>query len=497
LGSTRPIEGFTKKRQILFRYNSHVARVLMVSSEAAPLAKTGGLADVLGSLPVALRQNGDEAAVVIPRYGSIDLKGARRVYDQIPVYLGSTRYVVAIYQALSTAFPLYLVDCPPLFDRKGYYGESGVDYPDNHIRFAVFARAALAVARLVYRTEIFHCHDWQAGLIPALLRSSFATDPTFLGVKTVFTIHNLGYQGLFPRTALAEAGIDPAVFRPDGLEFFGRVSYIKGGISFADALTTVSPTYAREIQTPEYGFGLDGALRARSSALTGILNGADYTEWDPRGDALIPAPYNVDDLTGKQACKRALLSEFRLPEAAMSRPLIGIVSRFTRQKGTDILAEVAAQIAASDIYIAALGSGDPEYEAFFRRMAAENPGRIAVRVGYDNQLAHRVEAGADLFLMPSRYEPCGLNQIYSLRYGTVPVVRATGGLDDTIDESTGFKFTEYSGQALLGAVLAAAQAFSNRTEWQDRMRRGMRKDFSWKASAAGYSALYQRLASGV
>jgi starch synthase len=472
-----------------------VARVLMVSSEAAPLAKTGGLADVVGALPIALRETGDEAAVVIPRYGSIDLKGARRVYDQIPIYLGPARHIVAIYQAASTAFPLYLVDCPRLYDRKGFYGESGVDYPDNHIRFAVFARAALAVARLLYRTDIFHCHDWQAGLVPALLRSSFSTDPTFLGSKTVFTIHNLGYQGLFPRSALAEAGLDPAVFRPGGLEFFGRVSYIKGGIEFADALTTVSPTYAREIQTPEYGFGLDGALRARTGVLTGILNGADYSEWDPRHDPLIPAPFSADDLSGKEACKRALLAEFGLPEAALDRPLIGIVSRFTRQKGADILAEVAAEIAAADIYIAALGSGDPEYEAFFQQMAADHPDRIALRTGYDDGLAHRIEAGADLFLMPSRYEPCGLNQIYSLRYGTVPVVRATGGLDDTIDESTGFKFAEYTGQALLGAVLAAAEAFSNPVLWREMMRRGMQKDFSWKASAAGYSALYQRLAS--
>jgi len=468
----------------------------MVSSEAAPLAKTGGLADVLGALPVALRETGDEAAVVIPRYGSIDLKGARRVYDQISIFLGTERHVVTLYQAVSSPFPLYLVDCPPLFDRKGFYGESGVDYPDNHIRFAVFARAALAVARVLYRTEIFHCHDWQSGLVPALLRSSFSTDPTFLGVKTLFTIHNLGYQGLFPKSALAEAGIEPSVFRPDGLEFFGRVSYIKGGIAFADALTTVSPTYAREIQTPEYGFGLDGALRARAGDLHGILNGADYQEWDPRHDPLIPALYSADDLSGKQACKRALIEEFGLPETANQRPLIGIVSRFTRQKGTDILAEVASEIAAGDIYMTALGSGDPEYEAFFRRMAADYPDRIALRVGYDNGLAHRIEAGADLFLMPSRYEPCGLNQIYSLRYGTVPVVRATGGLDDTIDEGTGFKFEEYSGAALLGAVRDAAQAFSNQTVWREMMRRGMQKDFSWKASAAGYSALYQQLASG-
>jgi starch synthase len=472
----------------------------MVSSEAAPLAKTGGLADVVGALPAALRAAGDDAAVVVPRYGMIDLKGARRVYDGIAIYLGLARHDVAIYRA-PAEFPFYLVDCPPLFDRKGLYGESGMDYPDNHIRFAVFARAALAVARLLFRTEIFHCHDWQAGLVPALLRSSFATDPTFLGVKTLFTIHNLGYQGLFPKSALLEAGLDPEIYRPGGLEFFGQISYIKGGIAFADALNTVSPTYAREILTPEYGFGLDGALRARAGALTGILNGVDYNQWNPETDGYLPAHYSAQDLTGKRICKQHLIDEFGLPPAAMDRPLIGIVSRFTRQKGTDILAEVASQIIAEDVYLVALGSGDPEYESFFRHMASDHPGRIALRMGFDNGLAHRIEAGSDLFVMPSRYEPCGLNQIYSLRYGTVPVVRATGGLDDTIEQSTGeqgtgFKFGEYSGPAFLGAVRAAIQAFGDAAGWQDMMRRGMRKDFSWKASAAQYSALYRQLLNG-
>jgi starch synthase len=467
----------------------------MVSSEASPLAKTGGLADVVGALPAALREAGDEVAVVIPRYGSIDLKRARRVYDGIAIYLGPTRYDIAIYQA-PAEFPFYLVDCPPLFDRKGLYGESGMDYPDNHIRFAVFARAALAVARVLFRTEIFHCHDWQAGLVPALLRSSFASDPTYFGIKTLFTIHNLGYQGLFPKTALAEAALDPDVYSPGGLEFFGQISYIKGGIAFADALSTVSPTYAREIQTPEYGFGLDGALRARSDVLSGILNGVDYGQWSPEIDTYIPARYSADDLTGKRVCKQHLIEEFGLPQAAMDRPLIGIVSRFTRQKGTDILAEVAAQMMDDDLYLVALGSGEPEYEAFFRKMVAAHPGRIALRLGFDDGLAHRIEAGSDLFVMPSRYEPCGLNQIYSLRYGTVPVVRATGGLDDTIEEDTGFKFAEYSGPALLGAVRAAVAAFSDPVAWQETMRRGMRKDFSWKASAKLYSALYRRLLGG-
>ncbi len=368
----------------------------MVSSEAQPLAKSGGLADVVGALPVALREIGEEVAVVVPRYGSVDIKRLRRVYDGIAIYLGLARHEVAIYQAPAD-FPFYLVDCPPLFDRKGLYGEAGLDYVDNHIRFAVFARAALAVARYLFRTDIFHCHDWQAGLVPALLRSSFATDPTYLGVKTLFTVHNLGYQGLFPRTALAEAALDPELFRPDGLEFFGHISYIKGGIAFADALNTVSPTYAREIQTPEYGFGMDGALRARANVLSGILNGVDYRQWSPEIDPNIPARYSAEDLAGKRVCKQQLLEEFGLPPAAMDRPLIGIVSRFTRQKGTDILAEISGQLVADDVYVVALGSGEPEYETFFRDMAAAHPGRIAVRFGFDNGLAHRIEAGADMF----------------------------------------------------------------------------------------------------
>ncbi len=464
----------------------------MVSSEVAPFAKTGGLADVVGSLPAVLRSCGEEVAVVLPRYGSIDLKTARRVWDHLPMYFGPDSYPVSIYQA-QAEFPVYLVDCPPLYDRKGLYGESGLDYPDNHIRFAVFCRAALGVARNLFRTDIFHCHDWQTGLVPAYLRTMLATDPTFLGCRTLFTIHNLGYQGLFPKTALAEVALDPSVYRPDGMEFYGRVSYIKAGIEFADAVSTVSPTYAREIQTPELGFGLDARLRERANVLTGILNGVDYTEWSPQTDPIIPAHYSTEDLAGKAICKRKLLEEFGLPAEAMNRPLLGIVSRFTPQKGTDILAEIAAQIVAEDVYLVALGTGDPEYEEFFIRMQAEHPGRIAAHIGFDEGMAHRIEAGADIFLMPSRYEPCGLNQIYSLHYGTVPVVRATGGLDDTIEEGTGFKFADYSGQAFLEAIRAAVRAFADREGWQEMMRRGMRKDFSWKTSAAAYSALYRRL----
>jgi starch synthase len=464
----------------------------MISSEAAPLAKTGGLADVVGALPGALCKLGCETAVVIPRYESIPLTDARRVYDHLPVYLGPAGFDISIYQA-PAEYPVYLVECPRLYGRPGLYGEAGVDYPDNHVRFAVFARAALGVARCLFPPDILHCHDWQSGLVPAYLRTTLAGDPTFMGVKTLFTVHNLGYQGLFPRSALAEVALDAGVFNPAGLEFYGQVSYIKGGISFADALSTVSPTYAREIQTPEYGFGLDGALRARAAVLTGILNGADYDEWSPDSDPLIPARYSTEDLSGKRTAKQRLLAELGFPAEAMCRPLMGMVSRFTPQKGVEILAEVADEIVGEDVYLVALGTGEPEYEESFRALAERFPGRIAARIGFDNRLSHLIEAGADMFLMPSRYEPCGLSQIYSLRYGTVPVVRATGGLDDTIDEGTGFKFREYSGAALLDAVRAAVQAFSNREEWRAMMLRGMQKDFSWNASAQAYAALYRQL----
>lgn len=464
----------------------------MVSSEAAPLAKTGGLADVAGSLPRALRDGGDEAAVVIPRYGFINLKGARRVYDHLPVFLGPARYDTAIYLA-PEEYPVYLVDCPALFDREGLYGEAGKDYPDNHIRFAVLSRAALGVSRYLFKTDILHCHDWQAALVMAYLRTTFACDPTFLGIKTVFTIHNLGYQGIFPRTALPAVALDAGVDRPDRMEFFGKISYIKAGIAFADALTTVSPTYAREIQTPEFGFGLDGALRARAGVLTGILNGVDYREWNPKTDPYLSANYSEQDLSGKRVCKQHLLAKWNLPAGALDRPLLGVVSRFTEQKGIDLIAGIADQLETEDMYLVALGTGEAREEGMVREMAARHPQRIAAHIGFDNALAHQVEAGADLFLMPSRYEPSGLNQMYSLKYGTIPVVRAVGGLNDTIDEGTGFKFREPTEAALSAAIREAGQAFSQPGVWRAMMLRGMAKDFSWNRSAGAYAALYRQL----
>jgi starch synthase len=472
-------------------------KILMVASEAAPFAKTGGLADVVGSLPAALKALGHDVAVLLPRYASVDLKNARRVYDWLPVWVPPRRFDTSLY-LIERETPFYFLDCPPLFDRPGFYGKEGEDYPDNHIRFAVLAQAALEFSRRVWRPEILHGHDWQAGLAPVYLRTIYANDPTFFGMRTLFTIHNAGYHGLFPAAAQSDIGLAGTdAFRPEGLEFFGKVCYLKGGLNYSDFLNTVSPTYAREIQTPEYGFGLDGVLRGRSHVLSGILNGVDYTDWNPQTDRFIAANYSAADLTGKRACKEDLLREFGLPQEAMpealAAPLIGIVSRFTSQKGADLIAEAADAIVAEGYYMVALGAGEPRYEELFQAIAARHPGRIAVRIGYDNALAHKIEAGADLFLMPSRYEPCGLNQMYSLKYGTVPVVRATGGLDDTIEPGTGFKFWEYSGAAMLSALRAAREAFADPQGWRAIMLAGMAKDFSWNVSAAEYARLYRSL----
>jgi len=470
-------------------------KVLMVASEAAPFAKTGGLADVVGALPAQLREFDCEVAVLIPRYRTVDLNSARRIYDSLPIWLGGSVHHASLYQA-NAPTPFYFLEAPALYDRDGYYGDSSGDYPDNAVRFAVLARAALAVARRVFRPQILHCHDWQTGLVPVYLRTVFAYDPTFLGLRTLFTINNLGYQGLFLPSVLPQVGLDRRVFNMDGLEFFGKVNFMKGGLNFSDALSTVSRRYAAEIQTEEYGFGLDGVLRARSAELHGILNGVDYGNWNPQTDPHLVAHYSADDLRGKRECKRDLLREFGLPEAAVARPLLGVVSRLTSQKGTELILEIVPKLVKDNLCLVLLGSGDAEYEEQLREAAAAYPDHIAFRAGYDEALAHKIEAGSDMFLMPSQYEPSGLNQLYSVRYGTVPVVRATGGLDDTIDEGTGFKFQEYSAPALLEAIRAASAVFRDRNAWEAIVRRGMRQDFSWRDSAAEYAALYRRLLDG-
>jgi len=469
-------------------------KVLMVASEATPFAKTGGLADVIGSLPAALQAIGTEVAVLLPRYRGAALEGARRIYDHLQVWLGGTLYDSSVYQ-IGT---YYFLDCPELYDRDGLYGTARGDYPDNHIRFGVLSRAALEVARRIFRPQVIHCHDWQSGMVAAYLRTALNGDPTFIGIKTLFTIHNLGYQGHFSSAVLDTTGIPLEVYHPAGLEFYGIVNLLNGGLVYSDYLTTVSKKYAEEIQTPEFGYALDGVVRSRADRVVGILNGVDYSVWNPEKDKLIAARYSAKDLTGKQACKKELLEIFGLSSEHESRPLLGIVSRFADQKGFDLIAAVANELMREDLTLIVLGTGERRYEELFEALANEFPGQVGVKIGYDNDLAHKIEAGSDMFLMPSSYEPCGLNQIYSLKYGTVPIVRATGGLDDTVESfdvehgtGTGFKFASYSGAALLDAVRQALHLFTDERIWKRIQLNGMGKDFSWKRPAAEYAKLYK------
>jgi starch synthase len=472
-------------------------RILFVASEGLPFSKTGGLADVVEALPKTLAAGGHEVAVVLPRYKKTPATGL--VLSRLSIQIGSsTRNPNILDGTILNGVQYFFVDDPGYFDRDQLYGTAQGDYPDNAERFAEFSRAAIEVATHVWKPDVIHCHDWQAGLVPVLLRTQHDDDPELCNIPVVLTIHNVGYQGVFPREAMELAGLPASLFSVNGLEFYDQVNYLKGGLLFADALTTVSRRYAQEIQTPEYGHGLEGVVSSRASRLTGILNGADYSIWDPAHDKLIAARYSAKDLSGKRACKSDLLDLFGLPPGNLARPIAGIVSRFADQKGFDLLEEIAEDLLEEEIVIMALGAGDAKHERKLRDLARRFPARMAVKVAYDNTLAHKIEAGADLFLMPSRYEPCGLNQIYSLRYGTVPVVRATGGLDDTIEpydarsgRGTGFKFQEYSGEAMLRAVQEALAVYRDKAAWRRLQTNGMAMDYSWKASAAEYSRLYQ------
>jgi starch synthase len=470
-----------------------MSRILMVASEATPFAKSGGLADVVGALPAELVKLGHEVAVVMPRYRRIAWEKTESAFDNMVVYAGSTPYRVDIRKAVHNGVQFFFVEAPYFFDRNGLYDDGGREYGDNHRRFAVLSLAALGVAQTVFPCDILHCHDWQAAMVPIYKADQQHGNPIFDHVRTVLTLHNLGYQGRYGKECFWDLGLNGGWFSPDKLEFHGDLDILKGGLAMADWLTTVSPTYAREIQTMEGGFGLDSVLRLRSNTLTGILNGVDYDEWNPSTDKLIPANYSTANLVGKRACKLQLLSEFKLPADNPDWPLIGIVSRFVNQKGFDLIAGLAPLLEESDFQMVVLGSGEWRYEQLFNEWQRKFPAKVGVWIGYNNALAHKIEAGSDMFLMPSLYEPCGLNQIYSLKYGTVPVVRATGGLDDTIQEDTGFKFSWYSTGALYDCLRAALGAYRNRDAWKARMVRGMNKDFSWAVSAEAYSDLYETL----
>jgi starch synthase len=472
-------------------------RILFVASEGLPFSKTGGLADVVEALPKALVAQGHEVAVVLPRYRGT--KATAVVMPSLTIPMGGRLLFPAIADGTSLSGVRYFfVDDPAYFDRDGLYGSATGDYADNAERYSLFCRAAIEISKHVWPADVIHCHDWQTALVPLLLRTVYGDDPLVKDLPVVFTIHNLGYHGQFPREVLDRAGIPQILFNPGALEFYGSVNFLKAGLLYSDYLTTVSKKYAEEIQTPAYGYGLDGVVLMRRDRLVGILNGVDYAAWSPDRDKLIAMKYSMKDLSGKQVCKQDLLQTFELPAEHATRPVIGIVSRFADQKGFDLIAERAHELMRENVVLAILGTGDSKYEELFRALAAAYPGRVGLKIAYDNTIAHKIEAGADMFLMPSRYEPCGLNQIYSLKYGTVPIVRATGGLDDTIETfdlehgtGTGFKFEEYSGAAMIWAIRQALHHFADERIWKRIQLNGMSKDFSWKAPALEYAKLYE------
>jgi starch synthase len=474
--------------------------IAFAASECVPFSKTGGLADVVGALPRALAAAGHQVSVYLPRYRQTKLAKAETAVRSITIpFDDHYRFCSVVTGGNASGVHFYFVDYPPFFDRDGLYGTSVGDYPDNAERFALFSRAVLEASKILGVPDIFHCHDWQSALIPVLLRTQYVEDPAFREAATVFTIHNMGYQGLFPPDTLPLLALPWDLLTISKMEFFGNVNFLKGALVYADYITTVSRKYSQEIQTTEFGFGLEGVLRDRANTVTGILNGVDYDEWSPQTDKFIVAKYSAQDFSGKAKCKQDLLASFGMAKPDLKLPVIGIVSRFAAQKGFDLIAQIMDRLALEDLVVVALGSGDRQFEEMFARLNRQFPNKIAVKIAYDNALAHKIEAGSDMFLMPSKYEPCGLNQIYSLKYGTVPIVRATGGLDDTIEpwdprsgKGTGFKFYDYSGESLLLTIKDALRAFHDQASWQTIMRNGMNKDFSWTASAKEYGRVYER-----
>jgi len=479
--------------------NSSSLRVLLVSPEIAPLAKTGGLADVAGALPKAIAALGHEVRAVMPYFRQVDEAGLEvvRMGQSVTVPIADHAESAEICVTHLDDVPIYLIDKPEYYSREYLYGTPDGDYEDNAERFMFYCKAVLAAAREIdFQPDVIHCNDWQTGLLPALLRVLHASDPFWAGAATVYTVHNLAYQGKFWYFDMPMTGLPNEVFTPEGIEYYGQINLMKAGIVYSDVINTVSKRYAKEIQTEEMGCGLEGILTARREDLYGILNGVDYSVWSPENDPHIPAAFSESKMGGKRKCKRALLDEYGI-EGRTDKPLIGVISRLASQKGFDILAEAMEDILALDATFILLGTGDQQYHDLFTELAAEHAGQVGVKLGFDNALAHRIEAGSDMFLMPSRYEPCGLNQIYSLRYGTIPVVRATGGLDDTITNfspskgtGTGFKFKEYSAAALTSTVKKAVNVFKKRESWKQLVRNAMEADFSWERSAREYVKLY-------
>ncbi|MDI6740724.1 MAG: glycogen synthase GlgA, partial [Candidatus Edwardsbacteria bacterium] len=488
-------------------------KIAVIASEAVPFAKTGGLADVTGAMARELALAGHEVILLLPAHQGIDrlgygLKPARHACvpkrtmacrhggRPFVIKLGTDEHPVAVLDSFFVpGLRSCFIDHPLFSDRPGLYGDARGDYPDNGLRYGLFSKAALELLTIEgFAPDIVHCHDWQTGLAPVYLKQ----DEHFAQTRSVFTVHNLAYQGIFGKEILAALGLPNALFHLDGLEYYGQINFLKGGLFFADRITTVSPSYAKQILTPGYGCGLDGALRAREDRLSGILNGVDYAEWDPSRDQYL-ARFDRSRLHLKEGAKRILCQRLGL-EYRNRRALVGIVSRLAMQKGWDIISEALPRLLQMELDLAILGAGDQAYHDLLHDLQKRHPRRIGLKLGFDNELAHLIYGGADLFLMPSQYEPCGLGQMIALRYGAIPVVHATGGLADTIvdhrqlpDSSNGFSFSEYSADSLVKAIRDALSAYRVIPAWQALMKRAMACDFSWTTSIAKYLDLYRSL----
>ena len=476
-------------------------KILFVASEVSPFAKTGGLADVAGSLPKALKKKGHDVRIIMPLYQCVETGGftIKKARKGVEALIGGVIEKGMLRQTSLDDIPVYLIDRKEYFQRPYLYGTPAGDYPDNSRRFGFFCRGVVdLLKKLDFRPDVIHCHDWQTALVPTIIRYELQGDPFFMKTALVYTIHNLAYQGLFEREALADLGLDPSCFTMDRLEYYGKVNLMKGGILTADVVNTVSTSYCREIQTEEMGCGLQGVLRQRDHDLYGILNGIDYQDWNPATDPALFKNYTATALSGKAANKKALQKALGL-EQSPHIPLLGIITRLSAQKGMDLLEKLLPKFKAAKLQLVILGTGDERYMKMLSAFQKKGTDNISIHLSFDNVLARRVYAASDMFLMPSHYEPCGLGQLIALRYGAIPVVRKTGGLGDTVfdardgfREPNGFTFDDYTPKAFWGAVTRALESYGDRKVWDRMVRNGMNSDYSWDHSAGEYEAMYEK-----
>jgi len=457
-------------------------KIAMCASEVVPFAKTGGLADVAGSLPLALEELGQEVIVIMPLYREVRECGVeiRKVKEGI------------WSSNLGKNVKVYFIENDRYFDREGLYGERMGDYPDNIKRFAFYSAGIIKLLKEIdFKPDVMHLHDWQASLVPVYMNAFYSKDAFYKKIKTVLTIHNAGYQGIFSREEFPELGLDESYFNIDGLEFYGQVNLLKGGIKYCDIINTVSKTYSQEIQTPAFSFGLDGVIRDSRDKLTGILNGLDYAIWNPKTDKYIARNFDLDSIGDKAADKEALQRVCNLP-VSKDIPLLGIVSRLAQQKGFNLLAEGIDKICGMGVQLVILGMGDYRYHTIMEQAAKRWPRNISLNPRFDNPLAHKIYAGSDIFLMPSHYEPCGLGQMISLKYATIPLVFKTGGLADTVNKDNGFVFDKYSSAELIKTLEKALAAYKDKFKWAGLMKNAMKSNFSWESSARQYLELYEK-----